>query len=376
MNHHLRISTAVAVSVGILAGIGAATVRGQTAASRGPAKTQPPASTGRLSEEQIQQYVNKYEYYLRQLDTNHNGFLEQPELEGRGGVLAARMAQKAGVELALPMPIHRIREGLLRRLRSPGTGASPSTAAGGTPSGPPASAPAPGDSAGESPGAKVPGFGVERDETSVPGFGGATGSDGSSPPSKSSSSRSRSSGSSSSSSSGERVDYRIRRYAQSLLKQYDKNGNGKLEKEEWSRMRGDPKEADRNKDGIVTLDELTRRLADYSRSRQKGSGSSHSSDSSSRDSSSSDSRRSHYHRSRSSDEEKSKGYRFLTPTERLPEGLPSWFTQRDADGDGQVSMAEYSQSWTKSKAAEFTKLDPNGDGVITPAECLRGEDSK
>jgi len=65
-----------------------------------------------------------------------------------------------------------------------------------------------------------------------------------------------------------------------------------------------------------------------------------------------------------------KFYRALSPTERLPEGLPEWFPRKDKDGDGQVSMAEFSDSWTNEKAAEFSKYDVNNDGYITPAECF------
>ncbi len=63
----------------------------------------------------------------------------------------------------------------------------------------------------------------------------------------------------------------------------------------------------------------------------------------------------------------------MTPTERLPSGIPSWFTRADANGDGQVMMAEYSSTWTKTKVAEFKKYDLNDDGCITPAECVAAE---
>ncbi|NQT37484.1 MAG: hypothetical protein HQ581_08350 [Planctomycetes bacterium] len=69
-----------------------------------------------------------------------------------------------------------------------------------------------------------------------------------------------------------------------------------------------------------------------------------------------------------------KSYRFRSPTERLPDGLPNWFAQKDADSDGQVAMAEYASSWTDAKALEFTRVDLNNDGLITPKECLRAEE--
>jgi hypothetical protein len=63
----------------------------------------------------------------------------------------------------------------------------------------------------------------------------------------------------------------------------------------------------------------------------------------------------------------------LTPAERLPKDLPSWFTRTDANGDGQVAMAEFTTSWSDSKVAEFTRYDTNGDGFITVPECMKAE---
>jgi hypothetical protein len=65
--------------------------------------------------------------------------------------------------------------------------------------------------------------------------------------------------------------------------------------------------------------------------------------------------------------------RFLRPDERLPKGLPDWFKARDTNGDGQVSMAEFSTDWNPAKEAEFLRLDVNHDGMITPHECLKVE---
>ncbi len=63
-------------------------------------------------------------------------------------------------------------------------------------------------------------------------------------------------------------------------------------------------------------------------------------------------------------------YRIRTVEERLPAGLPTWFRDRDADGDGQVMMAEFATDWTDELAGEFSRLDRNGDAIITPEECL------
>ncbi len=169
---------------------------------------------------------------------------------------------------------------------------------------------------------------------------------------------------------------KVRRYAEGMLRQYDENKNGVLEKDEWSKMRGEPGKADLDRDGTITLDELTDRVGNYA----SDSSSSSSNNSSTTSSDSSRSRSPWGSRSRgetsSRDSADTKGGRFLTPTERLPKGLPTWFARNDADGDGQVKMAEYSTSWNDTTVAEFARYDLNGDGVITPEECLLGEKNK
>ena len=68
--------------------------------------------------------------------------------------------------------------------------------------------------------------------------------------------------------------------------------------------------------------------------------------------------------------------RFLSPHERLPKGLPEWFVRKDANGDGQVSMSEFSSSWTSGKRQEFNTSDKNRDGFIVPGECLPTKTSR
>lgn len=68
--------------------------------------------------------------------------------------------------------------------------------------------------------------------------------------------------------------------------------------------------------------------------------------------------------------------RFLTPRERLPQGLPDWFLEKDVHGNGQITMAEFTDNWTPEKVAEFARYDLNHDGIITAAECLKVEKAK
>ncbi|EAQ78879.1 hypothetical protein DSM3645_27403 [Blastopirellula marina DSM 3645] len=136
----------------------------------------------------------------------------------------------------------------------------------------------------------------------------------------------------------------IRENAKALLKQHDKNGNGYLEKDEW--FKSDLGNYDKNRDGKISTDELASRISSFAN-------------------------RSSFASSRA-EGQKVETYRFLTPLERLPKGLPDWFNNNDADEDGQIHMSEYSVVWSDSKADEFAKYDLNGDGFITAKEALGG----
>ena len=68
-------------------------------------------------------------------------------------------------------------------------------------------------------------------------------------------------------------------------------------------------------------------------------------------------------------------YRFSTPHDRLPEGIPSWFVEADADRDGQITMGEYATRWTDDLVKEFMEVDLNGDGIVTPNEVELEEPS-
>lgn len=71
------------------------------------------------------------------------------------------------------------------------------------------------------------------------------------------------------------------------------------------------------------------------------------------------------------DADKRHSYRFSKATDKLPSGLPSWFTSRDTNKDGQVSMSEYSRSISESMVSEFRRYDTNDDGMITAKEAAK-----
>lgn len=112
--------------------------------------------------------------------------------------------------------------------------------------------------------------------------------------------------------------------AQEVIRHYDKNGNDVLDRDEWQRIEGLINLADADRDGSVNLQELAGWL-----------------------------------------EEQNAGQ---------PCSLSAnWFTERDTDRDGQVSMSEYASEWTDARLAEFNLYDRNLDGVITADESVSPE---
>ena len=139
-----------------------------------------------------------------------------------------------------------------------------------------------------------------------------------------------------------------------MMKRYDKNNNGQLEKDEWSAM-NDGEKYDLNKDGTIALDEMIQFLSrplgsddppDASKSAAKSSP------------------KSTYIGGRPG--------RFRSLAERYPD-LPAKFFQMDRDGDGQIEMSEFSTTWSEETVRQFQKYDLNGDGIITPEEWLKAE---
>ncbi|MBN2476179.1 MAG: hypothetical protein JXB62_16320 [Pirellulales bacterium] len=290
--------------------------------------------------------VERYESFLSSLDTNHNGQIDPDEAEGPRQFFVTRLAERAGVEAKFPLSISRLREGLQKQNEGEGSNSGDDSGKSGDSS-----------KKGED-NALVPGFGIAIELVPVLKFGEA-------PPDGSKSTRGASarSGGPPSASSGEKPDERIRRWAETMISQNDRNHNGRLERDEWGEVR-DAERADLNHDGVITADELAVRLNEYSRSRSGNRGSDSDrppgSDRAGPD---------------SGDSSKRKSYRFLSPIERLPAGLPDWFARKDTNGDGQVAMAEYETFWTDSRAAEFGRYDLNNDGMIIPDECLAAAES-
>ena len=190
------------------------------------------------------------------------------------------------------------------------------------------------------------------------------------------------------------IPIKILRYSQRLVDKYDRNGDGRLDQDEWSQMQGNPRLADLDRDGVLTAAELAERVARYGRPRKirltvdlaEG-------DVALRSFLSPASTRANQKGSdrpkqppsqagaaagkngtaglKSARNNPSQKKRFATRT-RLPRTLPSWFRLRDADGDAQITMAEFASEANQTQFDEFARYDHNGDGVITAEECEQG----
>jgi Ca2+-binding EF-hand superfamily protein len=299
---------------------------------------------------------------LRAMDTNHNGMIDADEINPLQKATLERVLKKYGMDLSLPVSIEKIaaaQQSYYAARDAKAATATPSS----TSSGSSAFASA---TSGSSP--SVSGFGGSSSTAPAASRGGVSAFS-----------------SSGSSTSGNPAEAKYRRYAEMLLKQYDKNHNGVLEREEWSEMRGDWKSADLNGDGNLTVDEITAHLMGYNQRRAQqsttpavSSGASAPTVSASASTTSASTTVATGSGSTSSWRpagDGRKAYRFLTPTERLQgKGLPDWFLQKNVDG--QVTMSQFSSTWNDAVAAEFATYDRNNDGVITAEECLQAEKLK
>ena len=159
-------------------------------------------------------------------------------------------------------------------------------------------------------------------------------------------------------------DAKFAKAASDTIKRNDKNGDGILEGDELPKV-GMSKNGDMNGDGKIIQPELVAYYKSLEPSTTapgasptaQGSKPATSTVTQSLDAKSADVRK--------IVNTKRKSYRFKTTKERLK----TWqFASRDANGDGQVSMSEYSRVWSDRTAAEFQRYDRDNDGMITAKE--------
>lgn len=185
------------------------------------------------------------------------------------------------------------------------------------------------------------------------------------------------------------IPLNVQRYARHLIEKYDANGDGVLQPEEWKEMRGDPGAADANGDGVLDVHELARHIADYGSFRRIRlmPSSAGSLDRlppllydalAAGETISMDAEILSQPADAPADKEPARPAeiagekRFTVKPSRLPPGLPAWFHQLDADGDGQITLSEFAPTGSAAAIREFEAYDHNRDGVITPREAAAG----
>lgn len=124
--------------------------------------------------------------------------------------------------------------------------------------------------------------------------------------------------------SSSQADRGSRALAYSIIERFDSNKNGTLEPREMASVGIDIAKADYNRDGRVDRNEL----GDYLFQEMEREGN------------------------------------------NMSDLLPTWFFERDLNGDGQIEMAEFTDQWDANKTDEFAMYDANGDGIITADEIL------
>jgi Ca2+-binding EF-hand superfamily protein len=256
--------------------------------------------------------------------------LDPEEQQGPAQFLISRMQQSdPSIQAGRPIPLKKITEGFekMRQQREAGGGSERDQDA----------ARRAADDA-LMPELLVPGFGIEEDPVPLMGFGPAA----------------------------EMLSVPVtpedEREAAERMRRYDRNRDGYLTKNELSsRFSGNPMDFDRNRDGKLSASELAVRYA----RRREGE----------------EEARREQQSDRGGERREERGealdvfngrrsYR-STAARKLPEGLPGFFTDRDANGDGQVTMAEFADQWSDDVVAKFFDSDFNRDGVITAEESLR-----
>lgn len=168
------------------------------------------------------------------------------------------------------------------------------------------------------------------------------------------------------------VSPKLLRYAERIVHKYDADKSGDLTLDETRGMTGKPAAADSNRDGKITVREFAEHAARFGAGRairlthagdgplaqSQGAGQGAGTEAAPAATTATESTAARDPR------------RDLKYFAALPAGVPSWFVERDGDGDGQLSLAEFSPKLLKSEIAEFNRHDSNQDGIVTAKELL------
>lgn len=175
------------------------------------------------------------------------------------------------------------------------------------------------------------------------------------------------------------IPTKVTRYAQKVVTKYDGNADGVLTSDEWQAMRGSAGQADFDHDGRVTPAELAQRIAIYSlrrslrlrpmplRTTGEGGGTEVVQRTTSRPRAAAIAPRDEATASRAAPRQ------YYIPQSKLPAGVDEWFLATDGDGDGQITMNEFTAQLSEGDVTRFAELDPNGDGVVTAVEYAQAK---
>ncbi|REK11455.1 MAG: hypothetical protein DWQ37_14325 [Planctomycetota bacterium] len=166
------------------------------------------------------------------------------------------------------------------------------------------------------------------------------------------------------------ITSKLLRYAERIVERYDANLDGQLDPDEWKAMRGRPQAIDQDGDGRLTVDEFARHVANYGTGRRIRLATPRDPVAETAPPPTSTPLAAQGAAAETDPDmvAQRRGLKFFAP---LPSGTPSWFVERDTDGDAQLTLAEYSPRLRSTEIAEFKKHDINGDGLITAAELRR-----
>lgn len=168
---------------------------------------------------------------------------------------------------------------------------------------------------------------------------------------------------------------KIVRYARRMIVKYERNGDGQLEPEEWRQMGGDAGAADANGDRLITVEEFSQYVANYSlrrkiRLRSPGPEIQFVFPLLQNHNDAVSLRQQETVPVQPPPAKPPRKPRFYVRPSELPEGLPKWFVDRDTDGDAQVSLHEFTAGTPRADMNLFNRSDANGDGLLTPRECI------
>jgi len=180
------------------------------------------------------------------------------------------------------------------------------------------------------------------------------------------------------------------RYASRIIQNHDLNDSGQLENAEWLKMKGQPKLADLDADGIITLAELARRIAYFGKNRNirlvappvsiitaLGFSGANSPAANPADPASpiANTLSPPPPMVPSAEDNEKKPLRqptrFYVDRSKLPAGIPDWFFARDKDGDAQLTLAEFSPTARQSELKQFAEYDRNRDHIVTAKELVQ-----